>query len=97
MDAVPAGSFLAVSHPSADVATVQTGQAVANINQRLATPATMRTRTEINLFFDGLQLAGPPGVVQLHRWYPGRRGPGPSGDIAGFCGVARKTHSQASR
>jgi hypothetical protein len=48
----------------------------------------MRTHAQIARFFSGLELL-PPGVVQLHRWQPGREAR-TSDEIAAYCGLGRK-------
>ena len=51
--------------------------------------ATLRTRAEIQRFFDGLELL-EPGLVQIHQWRPGLAAPGHHQQAAGYCGRARK-------
>jgi hypothetical protein len=68
MDALPAGSYLAISHPASDT---HPGQAKVQkrYNERVSTPQTLRTRAEVSRFFDGLDLV-PPGIVYVHTWHP---------------------------
>ena len=91
MDAVPPGSYLALSHPAKDI-KVQTGQVATRRLNDLMGPAQIRPRTRagIERFFDGLELL-PPGIVQPPRWRPELGGPGRPGDVPAYCGVARKT------
>jgi S-adenosyl methyltransferase len=90
MDAVPSGSWLALSHPARDVHTPQVTEAAARFNQLAPAPATLRTQAEILRFFDGLELV-EPGLVQVHRWRrPGLAAPGQKLQAAGYCGLARK-------
>ena len=88
MEAVPAGSWLAVAHPANDVAPDLVTMA-ANLSQRSAAPTTLRTRAEISRFFDGLDLLAP-GVVQLHRWEPETLAPDSGEQIPAYCGLGRK-------
>ena len=89
MEAVPSGSWLALSHPARDVHPQQVTEAASRFNQLAAAKATLRTRAEILRFFDGLELL-EPGLVQVHRWRPGLTAPGHSQEAAGYCGLARK-------
>ncbi len=89
MEAVPSGSWLALSHPARDVHRQQVTEAVSRFNQLAPAKATLRTRTEILRFFDGLELLDP-GLVQVHRWRPGLAAPGHNREAAGYCGLARK-------
>ena len=87
LDAVPAGSYLAISHPASDI---QAGQAEAQrrYNERVSTPQTLRTHAEVCRFFDGLSLV-PPGIVYVHTW---RTDPDdvPEGVTSAHGGVGRK-------
>ena len=69
LDTVPAGSFLAIAHPASDIMPDRMGKVADELNQRSATPTTLRTREQIAAFFSGTTLI-PPGLVQMHRWYP---------------------------
>jgi len=87
MAAVPPGSYLALSHPAADV-HAQARAGAALLNEGLATPVTFRTRAAIARFFDGLELV-EPGLVSTSQW---RSGAGAdSRPLANWAGVARKT------
>jgi hypothetical protein len=68
LDAVPAGSYLAISHPASDIHPTQ-AEAQRRYNERVSTPQTMRTHAEVSRFFDGLTLVRP-GVVYVHKWRP---------------------------
>jgi hypothetical protein len=88
MAAVPPGSYLALSHPTADTRPAAVAEMTRHMNTRLGpTRGTMRSRAEVRRFFDGLDLV-QPGIVQSHLWRP--EGPVPDGDVAVWCGVARK-------
>ena len=89
MEAVPAGSWLALSHPARDVCPQQVSEAASRFNQLASEQATLRTRDQILRFFDGLEVA-EPGLVQLHRWRPGLAAPAHGQQAAGYCGLARK-------
>jgi hypothetical protein len=87
MDAVPPGSYLALSHPAGD-----TFAAAPAIQQRLSElmgqPVTLRDRAATVRFFDGLELADP-GVVKAAQWRPADAAEaGAPGAL--WVGVARK-------
>jgi hypothetical protein len=89
MQAVPSGSWLALSHPARDVHPQQVTEAASRFNQLAPAKATLRTREQILRFFDGLELL-EPGLVQVHQWRPGLAAPGHHQEAAGYCGLARK-------
>jgi hypothetical protein len=89
MEAVPSASWLALSHPARDVCLQQVTEAASRFSQLASAKATLRTRAEILRFFGGLELL-QPGLVQVHRWRPGRAAPGHHQEAAGYCGLARK-------
>jgi S-adenosyl methyltransferase len=69
MDAVPAGSYLAICHLTADFHPQMTELARrVNVRQPNA-PLTLRDCAQVADFFGGLDLV-PPGVVQASRWRP---------------------------
>ena len=69
MDGVPPGSYLAISHPAADVhAEARAGAAL--LSEGLASPVTFRTRAAIARFFGGLELI-EPGLVSTSQWRSG--------------------------
>ena len=67
-DALPSGSFLAVSHPGFDVEAGPT-EAARNFNDRAAEQATLRSKAAVMRFFDGLDIV-EPGLVQVQGWRP---------------------------
>ena len=87
--AVPSSSYLAIVHPTTDVAVGQMSESQRRYNQVAAVPVTFRTKAEIARFFEGLDLL-EPGLVQLHHWRPGPLGPVPRHDLAAYAGVGRK-------
>jgi hypothetical protein len=67
LDALPPGSYLAMSHATLDFDP--TGSPGADrYNARVATQLTPRTHDQIARFFDGLNLV-EPGLVHLPRWH----------------------------
>ncbi len=67
---VPPGSFLALSHPGSDVGGEGHATMHRRVNPLLSMPTTLRRRTEVTRFFDGLELL-EPGVVVAAQWRPG--------------------------
>lgn len=88
MEALPSGSWLALSHPACDIHTQQVTEAASRFNQLSPAKATLRTRAEILRFFDGLELL-EPGLVQVHRWRPGVAVADSNQEAAGYCGLTR--------
>lgn len=68
IDALPAGSFMAMSHTTTDIPDPEQLRKVARLYQP-ATQARPRPRADIERFFDGLKLV-EPGVVFNPRWRP---------------------------
>jgi hypothetical protein len=68
LDAVPSGSYLAMSHIAADMtpAITDAGQRVSKFIQQ---EQTYRTHEEVLRFFGGLELA-EPGLVRVPEWRP---------------------------
>ncbi|HTU73951.1 MAG TPA: SAM-dependent methyltransferase [Trebonia sp.] len=89
MEAVPPGSWLAIFHPASDILADQIREVARQVSVRAATPTTLRAKTEITRFFDGLDLL-EPGLVQVHRWRPGSPAPDMGDDVPGYAGLARK-------
>jgi S-adenosyl methyltransferase len=88
MNAVPPGSYLALSHPASDIDSEATAKMAATLNQIMAEKITARDRPAVARFFDGLELVAP-GLARVSEWRP------PADAEAGFpaaiwAGVARK-------
>ena len=88
MDALPAGSYLALSHPASDIHPGQ-AEAQKRYNERVSTPQTLRSRDEVARFFTGLDLV-PPGLVYVHTWRPGPADLAATDAASAYGGVARK-------
>ncbi|GHJ38322.1 SAM-dependent methyltransferase [Streptomyces sp. TS71-3] len=91
MSELPSGSFLMVSHASADFTPDTAGQA-GDIYRARGVALALRSREQVTRFFDGLELADP-GVVVVPQWRPGLGEPVPGqddGPIPGYAAVARK-------
>ena len=69
MAAVPAGSFLVISHLASDIQQEAMAEMGRRLNQAMTQQFTMRSRAQVTAFFDGLTLLDP-GVVLTHQWRP---------------------------
>jgi S-adenosyl methyltransferase len=89
-DALPAGSYLALSHATGDFRPVAAQQA-ASVYDQATSPVVLRTRAQVAAFFDGWDLV-EPGLVQVPLWRPDGKPPRPRElDRAWvYGGVARK-------
>jgi hypothetical protein len=88
MDAVPAGSYLALSHVGSDIEPEKQAEAARRYNQAANDRQNHRTWAEVTRFFDGLDLV-EPGVVAVQHWRPGSE-IGARSKSAMWGGVARK-------
>jgi len=95
-DALPTGSYLAVSHGTRDVPVrpdmsveemAEMGARVEQLYQLTTASLVTRTRAQVERFFDGLDLLDP-GLVEIQRWRPDERGSTLPGGFYG--GVGRK-------
>jgi SAM-dependent methyltransferase len=69
LDALPAGSFLALTHIGADLEPAAMAEMTRRINRHTARPATARDYGAVLRFFAGLDLVAP-GVVRVPEWRP---------------------------
>ena len=69
MAAVPAGSFLVISHLASDIQQEAMAEMGRRLNQAMTQQFTMRSRAQVTAFFGGLTLLDP-GVVLTHQWRP---------------------------
>ena len=67
LDAVPAGSYLAISHLTMDLYADEAVRSTAALNENLTEKIVLRDRAQVARFFDGLELV-EPGVVQVSKW-----------------------------
>ena len=89
LEALPSGSFLALSHASSDIETGLVAAGAERYNERSAVPITPRTRAQVTRFFDGLDVVDP-GVVPLGHWHPGPLQQFDSSRLPTYCAVGRK-------
>jgi S-adenosyl methyltransferase len=94
MAAVPAGSYLVISHPAADIQAAAMAGMARSLNALMAQRVKPRSKDAVTSFFDGLDLL-EPGVVRCPEWRPDR-----PEDAAGkstmWGGVARKPDTTRS-
>jgi hypothetical protein len=87
MDAVPAGSYLAVTHPTVEMHGEMNVPAMAFWNERATPKIRARGRAEMAALLDGLELV-EPGLVSCPRWRPDGVGDPPEMPL--WAVVARK-------
>jgi hypothetical protein len=65
--AIPAGSYLVLSHVTSDAVSAGVSHKVQQLYDRTNAAASPRTRTGIAHFFDGLEMVDP-GLVNVRSW-----------------------------
>jgi O-methyltransferase involved in polyketide biosynthesis len=69
-EAVPPGSYIAISHTSSEIDPEAMGELIRRMNEHMAEPDLVgRDRETVARFFDGLDLV-EPGVVKVTEWRP---------------------------
>jgi hypothetical protein len=87
MDAVPSGSYLAVSHVGADLLPAATQEEMNGIASRVSQQQyTPRSREQVSAFFTGMDLV-EPGLVRVGEW---RAEPGSTSQSFVWAAVGRK-------
>jgi hypothetical protein len=69
LDAVPPGSYLAISHVASDIEPEKMAEMRERLNRMVSQKGTYRTHAEVARFFDGLEMI-PPGVTRIQEWRP---------------------------
>jgi hypothetical protein len=88
MDAVPAGSYLAISHTGSDRLGRKTIDGLTDIMDRMVQQDfTLRSREQVERFFNGTDLVAP-GLVPYEEWRPDADNPAVKS--AGWCAVGCK-------
>jgi len=67
--ALAPGSYLVISHLTADIAPTQVGAGVAAYNTRVPAGLIPRTHSQVSALFGAMPLV-PPGVVPVTEWRP---------------------------
>jgi hypothetical protein len=89
VDALPSGSFLALTHCTAEFNAEAWEKVVAIYNER-GIPFQVRSKEEVEAFFEGLELI-EPGVQAPNLWRPDADAPQYSlADVSLYAGLARK-------
>ena len=89
MDALPPGSYLAVSHLGAELLAREAKEGFEDVVNRMAQQQYIGRNSEQMLrFFDGMDLV-EPGLVRVEEWRP-EPGEGETGRSALWCALARK-------
>jgi O-methyltransferase involved in polyketide biosynthesis len=92
-NALVPGSYVAISHLTADIAPEQVAAAVTAYNTQVPVPVTARSHAQVSALFGGLPLL-PPGVVPVSEWRPAVSNPfGQPADL--HAGLARVPRPQA--
>lgn len=89
-EAVPPGSYLAISHLSSEIAA-EAAELIEQLNRTLPVSVVDRSREQVSQFFERLELVDP-GVVQIDGWHPEGETPDvPGGSLTPWYGaVGRK-------
>ena len=70
MDAVPSGSYLAISHTASDLLGQEAREGVKDVVDRLVQQdGAARSREQVAAFFEGMDLV-EPGLVRVEEWRP---------------------------
>lgn len=89
MDAVPSGSYLALTHMASDILDQETQDSLDGVGaQVLPQQFPSRNREQVARFFEGMDLV-EPGLVRVEEWRPGP-GPNGTGRSSLWCAVGRK-------
>jgi hypothetical protein len=89
LDAVPSGSYLAVSHWGADLLSPETRDSLEGIGSRMVQRSlALRRREQVAQFFAGTDLV-EPGLVRVEEWHP-EPGTSDTGRSSLWCAVGCK-------
>jgi O-methyltransferase involved in polyketide biosynthesis len=89
LQAMPTGSYLAITHSTSEINGERVIEAVRQWNQVAPTHYHLRSPRQIAALLDGLELV-EPGVVSCPRWRPDLHEVGTIRDVDEFCAVGRK-------
>ncbi|HEX7160056.1 MAG TPA: SAM-dependent methyltransferase, partial [Trebonia sp.] len=88
MDAVPPGSYLALSHLGPEFLTPDALRETQAMSGRIQQQITWRSREQVARFFEGTDLV-EPGLVRVGEWRP-EPGTGETGGSPLWSAVGRK-------
>lgn len=86
--ALPSGSYLALTHSTAEIHGEPMLEVMRQVTERGGTPIRARTRQELLQFFDGMEMLDP-GVVSCSLWRPDPIEVGTPAEVYLFGGVGR--------
>ncbi|GAA4070991.1 MULTISPECIES: SAM-dependent methyltransferase [Actinomadura] len=89
VEALPSGSYLAISHTTDEVDGEAMHEATRGVTESGGTPVVPRSAAQLRTFFEDVELL-EPGVVSCSRWRPEATPWGEPPEFAHFCGVGRK-------
>jgi S-adenosyl methyltransferase len=92
-DALPSGSYVVISHGTVEHLPPAILDKLVRLYSTTSQPIRIRSRAEIEEFFEGLELV-EPGIVYVPLWRPEEPGDlllDRPEESSGFAGVARKT------
>jgi hypothetical protein len=90
MDAMPSGSYLALSHLGAELLAGEAKQGFEDVVSRSAQQQYIgRNREQLERFFAGMDLVAP-GLVRVEEWRPDPAGTDETGRSALWCALARQ-------
>jgi trans-aconitate methyltransferase len=88
MEAVPAGSYLAISHLTDDMQSEEMAALARSVPAQARYRFRSRTHAELSRFFEGLEMV-EPGLVRIDEWRPDD----PDGPVEGryhYGGIGKK-------
>jgi len=88
MDAVPSGSYLALSHLGLEFLAPETLEEMQGMSSNIQQRFAYRSGEQVARFFEGTDLVDP-GLVKVEEWRP-EPGNGDQGSSALWCAVGRK-------
>jgi len=89
VDALPSGSYLTLSHLTADFIDPEQAASASAAGQQSGVTYVPRTRAEVAAFFTGLELVDP-GVVPVLAWRPDDGAPDDPRAVSGYGAMGRK-------
>jgi S-adenosyl methyltransferase len=88
MDALPAGSHVALSHLGTEFVPPETRRELDGMSSMVQQQFTYRSRDQVARFFDGTDLAAP-GLVRVEEWRPDPA-TADTGESPVWCAVGRR-------
>jgi trans-aconitate methyltransferase len=71
VDALPSGSFVAISHPANDIQATKMKDMAGRLNNLMVQKLTLRNHDQVKEFLTGLEIL-EPGLVRAPEWRPDR-------------------------